>query len=292
MNYERIYREFIADRRKREADLIGYNERHHILPRSQGGNDEAANLIRLTAEDHFFAHLLLAKMHGGRMWAPVALMIGGQRRDWRPVRSRREYGWAKREMARNMGGANAYQFDWREYHLRREDGSEWRGRQADMPSLGIARSLANMLIKGRVKTARGWFLDGNAPPKRHGDGHPAYNAEKFLFRHVDGRDFYGTAFELAQHAGIPIGKAANIRSGRQRVSGGWYRDGFPPLPVGRGAKLPNSYAGSEIRLRHRDGREFAGTRRQAVEAFGLSIGNVNMVVNGQRSHTKGWMRAS
>lgn len=78
MNYERIYNEFIADRRVKEADLIAsgeYKERHHIVPRSMGGSDDAENLIALTAGDHFKAHYLLAEAHGGRQWFSVVKMV-------------------------------------------------------------------------------------------------------------------------------------------------------------------------------------------------------------------------
>lgn len=42
--------------------IEGYSEEHHIIPRSLGGTDEKENLIRLTAREHFIAHLLLTKM--------------------------------------------------------------------------------------------------------------------------------------------------------------------------------------------------------------------------------------
>ena len=90
MNYERIYTAFIADRRTKEADLIAsgtYFERHHIRPRSLGGGDEAENLIALTAGDHFFAHLLLAKIHGGKQWAAVWAVAGMKNHAYR-VRDR------------------------------------------------------------------------------------------------------------------------------------------------------------------------------------------------------------
>lgn len=291
MDYQRIYREFISDR-KSKPEPEGYTERHHILPRALGGGDEPENLIALTPEDHFFAHLLLARAYGGSMWCPVAFMIGGVRKGWRARKSRREYGWAKLAMARNMSGESAHQFDWSTYELRHKDGREWIGRQADMPSLGLSRSLANMLIKGRIKSARGWYLANMPKPTRSGAAHPNYNSEEMLFRHVDGRLFYGTSFDLARHTGMPTSKASNIRSGKQRVASGWYRDGFPPLPIGRGAKLPGPMTGKNIRLRHVDGREFVGTARQACEAYNLSRGNLNMVINGKRNHTKGWSLAS
>lgn len=291
MDYQRIYNEFIADRKSKPTPA-GYVERHHIVPRALGGGDESENLIELSAEDHFFAHLLLARIHGGPMWCPVALMIGGVRKGWRARRSRRDYGWAKRAMGSALRGEGAHQFDWKIYDLYNAAGECWSGKQSEMVDLGMSRSLANMLIKGRVKSAQGWVLAGNKIPSCSGSSHPAYNSEKLLFRHVDGRKFFGTSFELSHHAGITPQKASNIRAGRQRVAHGWYRDGFPPSPVGRGAKLPNAVAGRIIRLRHIDGREFVGTERQACERYNLSRGNVSMVICGQRKHTKGWQRAS
>lgn len=76
MNYQRIYTAFIADRRVNEqtVQLLDMTERHHILPRTLGGDDSPGNLIRLTPEDHFFAHLLLAKIHGGKMWYALRSM--------------------------------------------------------------------------------------------------------------------------------------------------------------------------------------------------------------------------
>lgn len=245
MNYERIYGEFIVDRRAREAGLIGYSERHHIVPRALGGSDDRQNLILLSAEDHFFAHLLLAKMHGGKMWAPVAFMIGGQRKDWRPVRSRREYGWVKRHLSSMMRGEAAYQFDRAVYSLCHEDGRRWSGRQSAMREIGLSKSMANMLIKGRLKTAHRWFLEGGSAFDRSAAKHPMYCADKYLFRHVDGRTFRGTSYELAKRFGLSQQKTSNIRSGRQRVHDGWYRDGFPPSAIGRGAKMAKIVSGGE-----------------------------------------------
>ena len=45
--------------------LIGYYETHHILPKSLGGDDSAANLVRLPAREHFICHWLLCKMTCG-----------------------------------------------------------------------------------------------------------------------------------------------------------------------------------------------------------------------------------
>ena len=40
----------------------GYVEKHHIMPRSLGGTDDADNIVKLTAREHFVCHLLLTKM--------------------------------------------------------------------------------------------------------------------------------------------------------------------------------------------------------------------------------------
>lgn len=36
-----------------------YTEKHHIVPRSLGGNNSASNLVKLTAKEHFVCHRLL-----------------------------------------------------------------------------------------------------------------------------------------------------------------------------------------------------------------------------------------
>jgi hypothetical protein len=39
-----------------------YIEKHHIVPRSLGGNNAKSNIVNLTAREHFICHLLLTKM--------------------------------------------------------------------------------------------------------------------------------------------------------------------------------------------------------------------------------------
>jgi hypothetical protein len=77
VNYSRILDEFLADRRAKESELLAsgvFYETHHIIPRSFDGRDNADNLIALTPSDHFFAHLLLAKIYNGKMWFALSLM--------------------------------------------------------------------------------------------------------------------------------------------------------------------------------------------------------------------------
>lgn len=72
MDYQRQYDLLIQSRRRRVINK-GY-DRHHINPRCIGGSDCKDNIIRLTPKEHFIAHLLLAKIHGGVLWYPVHLM--------------------------------------------------------------------------------------------------------------------------------------------------------------------------------------------------------------------------
>lgn len=66
MNYKKIYDQLIAKAESREVE--GYKERHHIVPKCLGGSDEVNNIVELTAREHYVAHLLLAKVHGGKLW--------------------------------------------------------------------------------------------------------------------------------------------------------------------------------------------------------------------------------
>lgn len=61
MNYKKIYDKLIEFRKNNPVN--GYFENHHILPRSLGGSDDSQNLVRLTAREHFIAHLLLTRIY-------------------------------------------------------------------------------------------------------------------------------------------------------------------------------------------------------------------------------------
>jgi len=65
MNYQKHHDLLINKRGKKEKPSDGgYYERHHILPRSLGGDDSDDNLIYLTGREHLIVHWLLYKIHG------------------------------------------------------------------------------------------------------------------------------------------------------------------------------------------------------------------------------------
>ena len=61
--YTTWYNQITSAAQNRETEE--YTEIHHILPLSLGGSDEANNLTKLTAREHFICHWLLIKMTEG-----------------------------------------------------------------------------------------------------------------------------------------------------------------------------------------------------------------------------------
>lgn len=81
MDYKRIYDQLIQKRRDNPITRKEqYVECHHIMPKSEGGNDDESNLVNLTAREHYVAHLLLARIYNDyKMWAAVWGMATGWR---------------------------------------------------------------------------------------------------------------------------------------------------------------------------------------------------------------------
>jgi hypothetical protein len=52
--------------RAKSRILDEYTEKHHIIPKSLGGNNSKTNIVRLTAREHFICHMLLVKMTNDR----------------------------------------------------------------------------------------------------------------------------------------------------------------------------------------------------------------------------------
>jgi hypothetical protein len=58
--YTQCYYNIVEQAKARST--VGYFERHHIIPKSLGGSNDASNLVALTAREHFICHWLLTKM--------------------------------------------------------------------------------------------------------------------------------------------------------------------------------------------------------------------------------------
>lgn len=97
MNYAVHYDGLIA--RAKTRVLIGYRERHHVLPRCAGGTNHRDNLVDLTAEEHFVAHQLLVKMYP----AHRGLALAAAKMAGRCTRNK-AYGWLRRKLAEALLG--------------------------------------------------------------------------------------------------------------------------------------------------------------------------------------------
>lgn len=95
MNYQKHY-DLLIERAKNRI-LHGYQERHHIIPRCMGGSDDKSNLVGLTPEEHFFAHIILIKIYPGN--DALVRSVNKMCRGHKGKRTRSLYGWLKRKFA-------------------------------------------------------------------------------------------------------------------------------------------------------------------------------------------------
>jgi hypothetical protein len=78
--YTKCYYSIIERAKSRDLSKDVYTEKHHIIPRSLGGSNNANNLIRLTAKEHRLVHILLPRMtidsaHTKSMWYALWMML-------------------------------------------------------------------------------------------------------------------------------------------------------------------------------------------------------------------------
>ena len=90
----------------RRTNFEGYGEKHHIIPKCLKGGNEKPNIVKLTAEEHFIAHLLLTKMYPdeGRLASVVFLM--SHRVDGQKVKNNKIYGRLRESVARSFSAMN------------------------------------------------------------------------------------------------------------------------------------------------------------------------------------------
>ena len=90
--------------RARYRPVVGYVERHHILPECMGGIGPLEDKVPLTAEEHYLAHQLLAKIFPkdrNLIYAMNMMCIGKSRNN-------KLYGWIKRSISAARKGKTKY----------------------------------------------------------------------------------------------------------------------------------------------------------------------------------------
>jgi hypothetical protein len=73
--YTEIYYNLINTAKERD-EPPGVIERHHIIPKSLGGNNDNDNIVKLTAREHFICHRLLVKMTDGNSKRKMQFALG------------------------------------------------------------------------------------------------------------------------------------------------------------------------------------------------------------------------
>lgn len=137
MNYKWHYDSLITRGRIRE--LNQYTESHHIIPRCMGGTDEKSNLVELTPEEHFVAHLLLMRIYTGvpGLIYSVARLSGGKSK----LRSNKLYGWIRKRISKQRS-------------IDMQGHTIWKGRQHTESTKEKIRiyNLENSHSRGRIQT--------------------------------------------------------------------------------------------------------------------------------------------
>lgn len=264
MDYDRIYREFIADR-KAKPKPEGYTERHHIVPRSLGGHDGAENLIDLTARDHYFAHCCLAKMHGGKMWSALFAVAAMAKHEesWayfcrrRMVEASREKAAHRRsEHMTALWGSNQFK--------RNRTYRSWTPEERAQRSAAIRGRKMRPEVLERMREAR------------------LSQGPVIEFVHLDGRTFTGTPAQFRQASGLSQSLVSYLKCGKIRAARGWVINGTDPRSVyGRDPQVRE--------WRHKDGITFLGTVHEFRQANpALDCGSVSKQISGKLKVVGGW----
>ena len=188
--YTKWYFNIILNAQNR--DISGYSEKHHIIPKSLGGSNKQANLVNLTAREHFICHWLLIKMviekrHRYQMWNAFSCMLyrenAGQERykvtskifeniktEGAKIKSAKFSG-AENPMYGRKGESHpAYGKQWTDKHRK----------NASISHKGHIRTLESIQKQSKKTKGRKQSLEHIA--NRSGTNHPGYGKELDLER--------------------------------------------------------------------------------------------------------------
>ena len=230
MNYTKIYDDFIEDR-KSSKEVNGYFEVHHIVPRSLGGSDEPENLIKLTPSDHFFAHLLLAKIHGGTMATALFFMVGERSRSAKGYKAKRwAYDFAKRAMSlekrKLTGHLNHFYGRTHDEETRKKISKSRTGKMTGEShfAYGAPSPLRGRKIKTETKMKISKANSGrnNGMYGKSGALNPNYKKTVFEFENKEtGELFKGTQGDLIKNFDLCFKNVSAVVLGKRKTVKGW-----------------------------------------------------------------------
>jgi hypothetical protein len=304
LNYSRIYDELISDRRANPPNEDEYYEVHHIVPRCMGGGDEPENLVKLRPGDHFFAHLLLAKTHGGRLWAAVHLMAGARLRGTHYLAkeprtlARKRYARLSALARKKQVGANHPTSDKSVYEWENVDGRSFSGTRIEFKtSVGAKCRGVDNVLTGYAKSAMGWFVPsllGEEDLKlfRTGGKRKERDQSIHVFKHEDGRQFEGTRRQFKEYSGVKRTMVDRLVLGGCYTASGWHIPALNPTGIDGKHFYSGDRAGTAIKkvfhFMHTTGEEYIGTRMGLVERYGLNRQAVHNMAKGVSATSGGW----
>lgn len=273
MNYPKIYSDFISDRKSKESELKSYSEKHHILPRSLGGKDDPENLINLSARDHVFAHLLLAKIHGGPMFYAYWMMVSGcasyrARRNGELVRVPSHLvAIAKRKRSETMSATRSGE----NHHFYGINRSEEVRKKISVSLKNKYQAGYVCATKGRVASDEERMAMSLRMKKRFNDGmaHPMLG--KTHTPEARAKISAAQTGERNNNYGKPLRKEHAEKIGRAQIG------------------IKNHAADMRIlRFTHKEYGEFTGYRSEFIRRYSLCKSNIGRLVKGSQRQHKGW----
>lgn len=207
--YAKWYFSIMAKAKIRDISGYTYLEKHHIKPKSIGGNNTKDNLVLLTAKEHFVAHRLLVKFvekrHKPKMLRAVWSMARAHQRMHRPLTSRQF------EIARKACAEAASLF-------RHTENSKMKIRQSH---LGRKRSEQHRINIGLVSKGRKWSEEAKAKLDKTGSKNS--RARDWLIISPEGTEIKlrGNFKKWCKEHNLPPGSPVLRLDGKTMTSGKW-----------------------------------------------------------------------
>lgn len=235
MNYSKIYDSFISDRKSKQKELSGYTEVHHITPRAFGGSNDNENLVILTASDHYFAHLLLAKIYGGKMATALFFMsLDGSRSANGHSAKRWAYEFARKAVSdqkRKLVGELSHSYGRkRSEETKRRISENRRGKMVGPAhfAYGVPSPLRGTTISedAKLKISLANAGSKNGMYGKSGKLSPSYKKTIFEFINKNtGAVFVGTQGELIEEYGLCFKNVSAVVTGKRKTVMGWQMSG-------------------------------------------------------------------
>lgn len=183
MNYKLHYEALIHKHGlvKRPIEAIGF-ERHHILPKSLGGDNSVNNLVYLTGRQHLLAHWLLYKIHKGVKMSMAFFLMRANKSNYllTPIERKasesamRLHGLMSKSVITPLGSFNSYRDAATAHNLPESTFQDLLRKGIDgFLDLGSLRSVVaaangNHGMSRRIKTPLGYFPYVGAASSAHG----------------------------------------------------------------------------------------------------------------------------